>query len=701
MYSEIPANLPEDVKQYILAERAKMEEMARRLAQSEEMARQREQVYEKKLHDMHEKLHKAQQTPESVAVEDYLTSPTLECARKGLNMALEEYVPENQSPGFFQFVGTPQKGKTSIILSCNIEGNKMGVLVINIVRNIIGDALQLKSRFDTMWENVQMAVPSLDDLQTLLVSDTKFEALLSKSLDANYTKKTRLPVIVCLANYYQLKKLLQALSACGDNVPDIALVIDENDSLPKPSRSAISARSKLDELCAMAKAEIGITATPMSVMKDREDLKIKNVMELELSTKYNYIGHSDIEYKILPDSDNHFFNKAVSFKEMVTDDKYLLRFIDDFPNSKASELGLDQPIIGLINNTHLQANHTALRDGVIEKLGDSVIVLVDNGRGIQVSINYTIYTKDTSGRSSGPKVTKVKAFEYVNARKFGISQVLQALKDQKETRNILIISGKKASRCLSVSSADYVWRLLYMFYRPKTNAKISDMVQETGRLNCCLLADRLKFHPVLYCTDDVCTEIQRGICLESELLERVKNYDNNEPMFQTMCKIPVRIEKVPSGYKIAANVSGRDFNRVAGNDGGRNIKDYSKYKKIELGVPPVSEGEDIDDSEIRESREQVGEEEYRRLTTVCFPKWSKVTETSKIAVFMQQLDPESMYTKDQLNLCWSGDAKLHIVNLQRSYNDNKGWGVILQSVNHKYRLHPCLLESFKKFFNYK
>ena len=53
-----------------------------------------------------------------------------------------------------------------------------------------------------------------------------------------------------------------------------------------------------------------------------------------------------------------------------------------------------------------------------------------------------------------------------------------------------------------------------------------------------------------------------------------------------------------------------------------------------------------DDNDIANNIEEIGKEEYDRLTKKMFPKWSK--DTSKISKFMQSLDPHKEYTNKEI-----------------------------------------------------
>ena len=103
------------------------------------------------------------------------------------------------------------------------------------------------------------------------------------------------------------------------------------------------------------------------------------------------------------------------------------------------------------------------------------------------------------------------------------------------------------------------------------------------------------------------------------------------------------------------------------------------------------------DEQITESREEVGDQEYERLCRIFF-KWS--TADSKIAIFMKNLDPNKKYTETEMkSLCENNIKRISLV-MNKNFANGSGWGKIIQKKNNKYRLQPCLVETFKQFFNY-
>jgi hypothetical protein len=84
-----------------------------------------------------------------------------------------------------------------------------------------------------------------------------------------------------------------------------------------------------------------------------------------------------------------------------------------------------------------------------------------------------------------------------------------------------------------------------------------------------------------------------------------------------------------------------------------------------------------------------------------FKKWS--SGETKIAKFMQNLDPEKVYTKDEIyesDPDWMKSNYAHFFQ-RKTANGSKGYGKILEETRGGVRLRPCLVEAFKSNFNWQ
>ena len=83
-----------------------------------------------------------------------------------------------------------------------------------------------------------------------------------------------------------------------------------------------------------------------------------------------------------------------------------------------------------------------------------------------------------------------------------------------------------------------------------------------------------------------------------------------------------------------------------------------------------------------------------------FPKWSKAD--TKIARFMQNLDPRKVYTEKEMNNLRAdvGFSKSNsietLTNIQSGVSN--GFGIIIKKTNNNYQLYSELVSSFEKYF---
>ena len=92
------------------------------------------------------------------------------------------------------------------------------------------------------------------------------------------------------------------------------------------------------------------------------------------------------------------------------------------------------------------------------------------------------------------------------------------------------------------------------------------------------------------------------------------------------------------------------------------------------------------------------EKDDREYIIKMFKKWA-VSE-SKIAIFMQGLDPTKLYTeKEMKEYVEEKNMKTNYTNLfTRKTAKSNGYGKILEKVGNSIRLYPYLVEEFKVYF---
>ena len=384
--------------------------------------------------------------------------------------------------------------------------------------------------------------------------------------------------------------------------------------------------------------------------------------------------------------------KITNFEDILNSDKNLQPFLDEFSKSKpefAWTIKKYIPNICLIKNSRINVSQETLFNSIIQKYSGEFAIILYNGNGVK------IYYPNMP-REIIYKKNHIKPDINID---IDITEALQFLKDNGDVKmfpRIIIISGELAGRCTSFVSRDYNWHLTDMYYNPSKSTPIPEMIQSCGRL---CGRNKGKSHLYLHCTKLVADALYKGFFFTNEIIERaIKNpliHENEEVSFSKSIKeVSMNNQKFPKGRNITCKIiiKKKDFNLVKNVDNGYNLEAY-KYTNEDEECDE-EQNQDISD-EIKSSLKEIGNEEFKRLISM-FKKWS--LGSSKISIFMQNLNPDKVYNEDELkDLCENNVKRIALVTTKNFINGS-GWGKILQKKENNYKLHPCLIEEFKKYF---
>ena len=575
-----------------------------------------------------------------------------------------------------------QGGKSNFTICCAIKSMLSGKTPIIVTRNLSADSIK-------MGNDIALISQKFNDFMIKNNVEKKFEitTLTCKKLDSEKFHKSlrgEYPrIIICLANNIQLHKVYDTLK---DIKGQFDLYIDEIDYVDY-GNSDVS--EYLDKLKKLSSKTYAITATPLDCLLSEEELKASS--NVRIKPHADYRGYHDFIVKALDiDADVSALNKISSYEEIIESDKNLKPYLESFCESKLSyapKLDKFHPNICLLKNTYINENQDALFNGLINDYGDKVAVVVYNGKGI--AMNY-----------DGMQNIKIKNI-VVKPKKYSqleIPDVLQYFKNtnEKKFKRIIIISGIIAGRCISFVSRDYEWHLTDMYYVPANSTPVPELIQSAGRL---CGRNKGKSHLILNCTLKVARALYNGLNFTYETMNRaidepLKNEEGIEQSFKkSVLNVPMLRSKLPPGRDLTTKIKIKknDFNIVKENDGGFDKKDYEFTQFIK----DIKENKETKEKVINDL-EEIGVEEYNRLTKKMFPKWSK--GDSKISKFMQNLDPNKEYNEKEIKeLC--KNVGIERISQLLSYNKSgKGFGNIIYIKNDKYKLYSCLLSDFKKYF---
>jgi hypothetical protein len=88
--------------------------------------------------------------------------------------------------------------------------------------------------------------------------------------------------------------------------------------------------------------------------------------------------------------------------------------------------------------------------------------------------------------------------------------------------------------------------------------------------------------------------------------------------------------------------------------------------------------------------------EFVRLTQKMFPKWAK--EDTKIARFIQNLDPRKVYTITEIRTYCSESSIKYSQVIKIKTEKSNAFGMIIQKHDDMYRLYPELVKAYESLF---
>ena len=603
-----------------------------------------------------------------------------------------------------------QSCKSTFMKCSAVKSMIDGFTPVIVLRNISGDAHQLSAHIDTLNKELTRYL----DKHAVQKRRFQIEVIQGDKLD-NVNTKSRLQnslnggtpcIVVCLANETQLERVIEATK---DFEAKFDLFIDEVDGVDYgtlKNGELCGTASALKILKEMSHQTFGVTATPLDAIFSETELKSAN--QMRLTPPDDYRGLTDLLVKILP-IDVSALNETATYKELLEHDKNLSRFLKmyakTFPNW-SPRAGKLVPNICLIKNTRLISNQIALAQGINKEYPRQFATLVYNGSGVMMYYygmpeTVTICEKQLKRNEFGdiPIADAIQYF-YDNGGVFKFS-------------HIIIISGDLAGRSISFVSKNFVWHTTDMYYTPSKTTAIPEMIHGAGRL-CGRNKNGSHLH--LYVTEKVAQALFSGYNFTNEIIARalaapLREMDEECSFAKSLKSVMMNKRKMPIGRDITTKVKvlKKDFNLTSRvNDGGKDIKEYkylteeeyeAKMKKEAadgVGRVGVDRVDGVGVAEVSDDEVEFDNVEFDRLTGEkgMFAKWAK--DDTKIATFMQNLDPTKEYTKDEIkelgldvaNLITSRDAKKH----------NGSGEIMKKNKNGTYQLYPSLVKSFNKYF---
>ena len=644
---------------------------------------------------------------------------------------LERFVGRN-----FPVKGNIQSSKTKFIISSAIWFLLNGKSSLIILRNYTADSDQLKTRIKQFTNELYSSLEHFGFSRNLFpIEFADDDKITPESLNGTTPK-----ILISIYNNASLNKINKKI---GENEKGkFVLFIDEADMLHKDvevtemtKNGDLTVASELQNMINTCFCSFSVSGTILDAIM-KKNIKIEDLIVLEPPTGYRSHNSFLIEH----------LRKKCKFttlenEDVVLNDENVLPFLDKFKTLTPYKtlLGDDHPNYCLMRVSKVKKPMRKFFNMMCTDYR-SIVCLLYTGEEIKLhhdSLENVNSIRLSNGRSS-QNIKGVHVFQ----KGASPGHILEWLKNNggvEKFPHLITIAGDLASRGISFGSADFSkcqalhklpWHLTSMYSTFAETTDIPEILQITGRL-CTIVFDGVPL--TLHITPKDHENLLKGYNITEEFVTRaaklkerktsIKEYISNLSIFKnkvpssdrsltkftkfTPKKVRTLEEDVSNGGWMT-DERGRYIVRVVQDKHEKKLSNITKDGPI---IGTIVEGadhpvpDDYDVIEIRKKKNvqkekvdntEIGQEEYTRLIGM-FEKWSN--GNLKISVFMQNLDPLKIYTEKEIkDLCKQYGIIDILQLLNRKYYNSQGYGTIIQKKNNTYRLHPCLVKEFNKYF---
>ena len=493
---------------------------------------------------------------------------------------------DDNDNGMIMASADTQSGKTNFMLCSSVLSMLSGKIPIIVVRNLYGDAQQLKNRCSELSVKLKEYLEKCK-AEIFTFSSVRGDNKNSEQVKRVLTKSTSSPcIIICLGNQTQIGNLVE-ITKDMENHRKFDLLIDEIDHIDYGIKRVVkiidSKEVIVKEPCGVsyqlnllkkkAHKVIGVTATPLDVIFSEKEMK--STSQIRLSIPSDYRGFCDVVVEHLPLKMCYVDKKQtiMTFSDICMADPNMLPFLDKYSKKTPNFSWMSNkhyPNICLIKNGRIINKQEMMFSGIIDIYKRAFVVIVYNGNGVMIHHD-DLYEKDNR--------VLINKIEVVRNRysKLPLSDAIQYFKDNggvEKYPRMIIISGDLAGRSISYVSKDYDWHLTDMYYVPSDSSSVPDMIQSAGRL--CGRNKGKSPILTLYSTKKVSDSLYNGFHFTNEIISRAITMPLEDMDFgESLKKIPMNKKKMPKrGLTSKAKIRKKEFQLVDGDDGGRDIGMY-------------------------------------------------------------------------------------------------------------------------------
>lgn len=553
--------------------------------------------------------------------------------------------------------GHVQSGKTKFILCVSFLMLWFDISPVLVLRNLHSDVSQIITRLDEMRSKYKSFLPKIK----IIKSNTKSE-----------TKQTKSAFYICLGNGIAMKKFNKI-------VPDhYVCILDEVDSLDMGRDTHRNEQISL--LKKNALIVFGVSATMLDPLAKEQVLSEDVIL---LKTASDYKGIKDI--KFVPITDDSVFSNRVD-DDLTEKQPGLLTFLDDF--SKRTVISQNEklyPHIVLVNVGSTVSPYIKFQKLLQDEL-PSLCTILYNANGITVFLKGTMYS-----------------------RRDTISQTLQWIKDNwgaESVPTIAIFSCVLAGRGVSFVSEYYEWHLntMYLCVSPTCDeAELLQKIRLSGRYQ-----DSIPLE--LYTLPATYADILKAFYKQEEIV--LKTTSSDGIISEQMADMTLHKEKFSKRRVLKDGIFPVKKGNATEDEWSSSVYHGTEFAPSALyeaygeQLPQPGETCHLGDQLnviVEEDEETDGNEldEMRRLERKMIPSWSKRIGESKIATWMDELDPERIYSRsDMIEMCKKHEIPLqHLVVAKYEKSGSRGYGKILYIRQGMYQLQPYLIDAHKKYFS--
>ena len=449
------------------------------------------------------------------------------------------------------------------------------------------------------------------------------------------------------------------------------LFIDEVDYVD--SGTSAKKMELINEMKTHAYCIFGVSATVMDPL-GKEKINPKHVILIGTTTTYGtYKGIKDLTLMPIPKKCHYSAKMSLDLFEQ---DVGLELYIDSFLTRTVSTF----PRIGLVNIC--RTKDPCMRAQT--RLGEThpkLATIVYNGDGISFQQGKKKFTMKTT-----------------------ISVFLQYLKENggvEKYPRLLIFAGDLAGRCISFVSSDYEWHLTEQRLLVSSSCDEPELMQKV-RL-CGIYKDDAPL--TLYTTKKTMDELYKAYLRQEEFICSLKHPDSQsfeiaresiEAMEIHSSKLTRR--KMVKDKTIEYKLTTVNY-EVGWHSTSYELKTGEDGAHHPTRLPPSIFYEAYGEKAVSDTQPtSVETDEAIDHIQKMFKKWS--TAETKIARFMQELDPDKIYTNEEMaEYIDSKELTGNFTNLfTKNTKKSNGYGNLLEHCRGGIRLRPSLQDLFRVYF---